>query len=130
MDLRQPYPGQRALESWRGVEQVPEIFAKFEQRFMAAVCHDRLQLRLAQTVNPCRLVGTEVELEAGGHWILLDARLYGHQHAQVQQLNVGQVHCVRHIDPPLPANDDGKTKCFDGLVGTWPGARAAYRIQE
>ena len=63
---------------------------------------DFLKLLLAQAVNSCRLVGTEVELEAGGHWIPLDARLYGHQHAQVQQLNVGQVNCVRHIHPLSP----------------------------
>ena len=33
--------------------------------------------------DPLRLDGAEVELEAGGHGILLDARLYGHQGAQV-----------------------------------------------
>ena len=55
---------------------------------MAAVSHDRLQLLLAQGFDPGRLVGAEVELVAGGHGILLDAGLYGHQDAQVQQLHV------------------------------------------
>ena len=58
---------------------------------MAAVRHDRLQLLLAQARNPLRLIVPEVELVAGGHGILPDARLYGHQDAQVQQLDVRQL---------------------------------------
>jgi len=80
-------PAKRTVDkgTWspRGASRSGQKSSLSKQRLVGAVCDDRLHLLLTQTFNPLCLDGAEVELEAGGHGILRNACLYGHQGAQV-----------------------------------------------